>query len=170
MNIATILISSLAFIVSVISCIYNWQLNRKNLKISFLKFNDKDIDIYTFIKDENKYVLLIKIKIINKSKNPIKISSIHLQFEDKDIKALHVPIPTLGDGYNIFDTFVKYDEGTFALPYEFNSFDILESQIAFVYFPNDNPVVFDENINGTIIFNTSRGINKKEIVFTFQKD
>ena len=161
MNIATILISSLAFIVSVISCIYNWQLNRKNLKISFLKFNDKD---------ENKYVLLIKIKIINKSKNPIKISSIHLQFEDKDIKALHVPIPTLGDGYNIFGTFVKYDEGTFALPYEFNSFDILESQIAFVYFPNDNPVVFDENINGTIIFNTSRGINKKEIVFTFQKD
>ncbi len=157
------IISIIALIISFLSILYTWWLNRRNLKIKFI--ND-----CIFIKENDKYVMIIELSITNKSNNPIKLSSIHLTFKNLDIKALCVPINLLGDRFEVCGTFIEYEEGTFKIPHQFYAFDILESRIAFIYFPQDKEITTDETIDGKIKFVTSRGIIKKKISFSFSKN
>lgn len=157
----SIIISSISLIVSLISFIYNYQVNKKNLKIELKN------DLYIFNKDNDKYIMYLDAEISNRSRNPINISSVHLKFNNIDIEAFYKPIPFLGDEPKIYDKVIPYEKSSQTLPCKLDSYSSTEKPIAFVYYPNFDKIIVDTPVKALLIFNTSRGKIQKYITIKF---
>lgn len=163
MGLVSIIISIVSLIVSVISFIYNWYLNKRNIKISINK------ETYTFYKSKNDtvFTLLLNVNISNKSKNPISISSIHLTFNNEDIEAFWLPIGIIGDDPIIFGESYIYERKSKEIPCRLDSFESFENSIAFINGFDEYP---QKEVSAKVKFCTSRGTINKHITIDFKEE
>lgn len=155
------IVSVIALIISLATFIYTYVTNMPNFKVEFFENN------FSFVKDDDKYLLYVKCELRNNSKNPINVSSIQLKLssEKYPISALIKSIKVAGDDLTIHDQNINYNVQSIELPKHFESYDSLETTIVFTVFTyTDDPRLnYLKPQTAKIIFNTSRGKVKKTI-------
>ena len=156
----SLIISIISLIISICTFVYEFSVNRKNLKINLSEKH------FNFYKDDEVFCLSINCNIANKSRNPINISSIKLDFENQILSAIPVPIGQIGDGFTLHGQIIKYEINSITLPIRLESYDNLETSIVFVY--SANALSNFSNKRTKITFNTSRGKVTKKIFLSYQ--
>lgn len=156
----SLIISVISLIISICTFVYEFSVNKKNLKINLSEKH------FNFYKDAEVFCLSINCNIANKSRNPINISSIKLDFENQSLSAVPVPIGLKGDGFTLYGQIIKYETSSISLPIRLESYDNLETSIVFVYFADD--LSNFSNKRTKITFNTSRGKVTKKIFLSYQ--
>lgn len=162
MDVASLVLSIISLCISIATLIYTFCLEKMRLNI---KLCDNK---YCFNKDNDHYVLFLKGKISNKSKNPISISSVLLEFNTTTIKAFSEPVDYLGDMPKIFGKTYKYNKFSYSIPNKLDSFESTENPIIFIYYPNNSNVDKNVPFEAKLTFNTSRGQITKNVSIYFK--
>lgn len=156
-------ISIISLCLSLCTLAYTWYVHKKNLKIII------DKKQYFSVKDNNKFFFesIIPVRLDNRSRNPITISSIQLIYNSKIINAIPVSFSYKGETIAFFEETKSYEFSTIELPLRLNPYDNLETAILFFYW--DESVDHNNDIKSKIIFNTSRGKITKWITISLSE-
>ena len=153
-----IILSIVAIVISLSTFVYTIWTKKKRLKIEFY-------DTYFYKEDDNAYTLVIECCISNRSSNPINISSMYVIFDDKNLKAISVPLGIRGNSFPTLNQTVTFEDKSITLPLKLEPYDSRETFLLFPYCPDKVTPISKTKVK--LVLNTSRGIVKKKFNIEF---
>lgn len=153
-----IILSIVAIVISLSTFVYTIWTKKKRIKIEFY-------DTYFYKEYDKAYTLVIECCISNRSSNPINISSMSVIFDDKNLKAISVPLGIRGNSFPTLNQIVAFEDKSITLPLKLDPYDSHETFLLFPYCPDEVKPISKTKVK--LAFNTSRGIVKKKFNIEF---